>query len=165
MASSFDVFLVLHPFRANIREFQILMRPLGDLETAYLRGAEGFYAHRIDTALVVLRFSERAIERLGERMIALFAGRSGLPMVVPDKLTADQRRAFFLEHLTGYNTYVQHYAARDEEYPLLERVVVSLAEHVQGLPASPGSHLFDIESELPVYGDWRRHRLGSVAGW
>jgi hypothetical protein len=164
MASSFDVFLALHPFRANIREFQILMRPLGDLETRYLRGAEGFYSHRIDTALVVLRFSERALEKMDERTVALFAGRSGLPMIIPDKLSAEDRRRFFLEHLTSYNTYVQHYASRDEQYPLLERVVVSLAEHVRGLPASPDSHRFDIASELPVYGDWRRHRLGSVAG-
>ena len=164
MASSFDVFLVLHPFRANIREFQILMRPLEDLEAHYLRGAEGFYSHRIDTALVVLRFSERAMEHLGERTIALFAGRSGLPMVIPDRLSSADRRRFFLEHVTNYNTYVQHYAARGEDYPLLERVVVSLAEHLQGMPWSPDSHKFDIARDLPVYGEWRRHRLGSVAG-
>src|SRR5215207_7683970 len=92
-SESHDVYLVLHPFADNVREFRILVRPLGDMDQRYLEGAEGFYRGDLDTALLVLRF----------------CGRSGLPMVIPSRLDAAQRRAFFLEHLSGYTTYVQLY--------------------------------------------------------
>src|SRR5262245_58444972 len=123
-AESHDVYLVLHPFAGNVREFRILTRPLGDLDLRYLAGAEGYYRDDLDVALVVLRFTQRAYERLGDKLVGLFCGRSGLPMVIPDRLDATQRRSFFLEHLSGYTMYVQLYPGDHEPLPLAERVLV-----------------------------------------
>ena len=35
-AESHDVYLVLHPFAGNVREFRILTRPLGDLDLRWM---------------------------------------------------------------------------------------------------------------------------------
>jgi hypothetical protein len=158
---SHDVYLVLHPFRGNVREFGILVRPLADLDQRYLAGAEGFYAPEIDTALVVLRFTRRAYHRLGDRHVELFVGRSGLPMVVPERLNAEARRRFFLEHLSGYSTYVQLYPSSDQ-VGLAERVLINLTDHIvdPGAPRTDQELCFDIEAELPVINP-RRPRLSS----
>lgn len=144
---SHDVYLVLHPFAGNVREYRILVRPLGDMDQRYLAGAEGFYRPDLDIAMVVLRFTPRAYERLGDKLMSMFCGRSGLPMVVPGRLDASRRRAFFLEHLSGYTTYVQLYP-EDGALPLAERVLVHLEEHLAGR-AAPGVS-FDIEAHLPI---------------
>jgi hypothetical protein len=147
---SHDVYLVLHPFAGNAREFRILVRPLGDLDQRYLAGAEGFYRGDFDIALVVLRFTPRAFERLGDKMVQMFCGRSGLPMVIPGRLDAARRRAFFLEHLSGYTTYVQLYPD-ESALPLGERVLVHLEEHLgQRGQRAVGAVGFDVEANLPV---------------
>src|SRR5690349_13406038 len=108
-ADSHDVYLVCHPFATMVGEFRSLLHALGDLDAHHLAGAEGFYRGDLDTALIVLRFTLRAHRRLGDGLIEMLAGRSGIPLVVPDRLDADARRAFFLDHLSGYTTYVQLY--------------------------------------------------------
>ncbi len=149
---SHDVYLVLHPFAGNVREFRILVRPLGDLDERYLSGAEGFYRADLDVALMVLRFTREAYERLGDRMMAMFCSRSGLPMVVPSRLDPLQRRTFFLEHLSGYTTYVQLYPGESEDQaPLGERVLIHLADHLGSRSERALDQVhFDVEAHLPV---------------
>lgn len=148
---SHDVYLVLHPFAGNVREFRILVRPLGDMDQRYLSGAEGFYRADLDVALLVLRFTARAHERLGDRLMAMFCGRSGLPMVIPSRLDPNQRRAFFLEHLSGYTTYVQLYPDVDDETALAERVLVHLTDHLGPRSERTVDQInFDVEANLPV---------------
>jgi hypothetical protein len=150
MERSFDVYLVLHPFRDNAREFQILVRPLADLDAACLAGAEGFYRPSIDTALVALRFSEEAIARIGERMALGVASRCGLPLIVPDRLSHEERRHFFLTHLSHYSTYLQLYQSAHEHAGLAERVIGALTEHLAALPHAP-PRPFAPDAELPLH--------------
>jgi hypothetical protein len=161
-AASYDVYLVLHPFRANVREFQILTRPLGDLDALYLDACEGFYAPEVDVALAVLCFSQRARARLGPKLIHQFAGRSGLPMVVPEQLPTELQHQFLIEHMEIYTTYVQQYASKAETMPLVERTIVRLAEHLDPLPRprTETELLFDVEAELPVLNPRKRARPG-----
>ena len=153
-----DVYLVLHPFADNVREFRILVRPLGDMDERYLQGAEGFYRGDLDTALLVLRFSPEAVERLGEEGMAELCGRSGLPMVIPSALDSMERRSFFLEHLSGYTTYVQLYPGDagdpdlpyEEPPPLGERVLAHLEDHISRYHMAVEPASFDVEANLPV---------------
>jgi hypothetical protein len=159
MAPTFDVFLVLHPFRDNVAEFQIMLRPVCDLRRKQLVGADGFYRPRIDTALLVLRFSPGLLDYWGDKIITLFASRCGLPMVVPAELSPRERRRFFLEHLSRYDTYVQQYWDPHEALPLPVRVLEHLREHLDDDPVDAVA--FDPRS-LPLHGARRTSRLDSV---
>jgi hypothetical protein len=163
MERSFDVYLVLHPFRESVREFQILVRPLADLDATCLSGAEGFYRPSIDTALVALRFSDATVARIGEEMALVVAARCGLPMVVPDRLSPDDRRAFFLSHLSRYTTYLQLYQSAFEPAGLAERVIGALAEHLT-TAAPTRARPFDPHAELPLSNPRRRPRRLSSHG-
>jgi hypothetical protein len=145
LADSHDVYLVCHPFATCVGEFRVLLHALGDLDAHHLAGAEGFYRPDIDTALVVLRFTLRAHRRLGDGLLEMLAGRAGVPMVVPDRLDADERRSFFLDHVSRYSTYVQLYPGTGEAVPLAELVAVRLAEHAE----PEGGATFD-PSRLPL---------------
>ena len=152
MGDHYDVILVLHPFRNNVREFQILVRPLAVLDSEYLVGTEGLFNPKTDTALIVLRFSEEAVKRLGAYTVHLFAGRSGLPMIIPAKLTPEERRKFFIEHLTAsYNVYVQLYPASDEPGSLVERSLTTLCGHIETLPHIEPPADFDIQRSMPLF--------------
>lgn len=160
---TYDVFLVLHPFVDNIREFQVLVRPLADLQRRYLAGADTYYCRKIDTALVALRFPTRVEERWGRRLIHLLAARPGLPMVIPRTLSVTERREFFLQHLTRYTTYLQHYPHRDETMPLVERAVLNLADHLRGSPRPASDCYFNVARHLPLYHHKRRGGTAQVA--
>ena len=152
MGGSYDVILVLHPFRNNVQEFQILARPLAVLDGEYLIGTEGLFNPKTDTTLIVLRFSEDAAKRLGPYTIHLFAGRSGLPMIVPAKLTPAQRRKFFIEHLTAsYNVYVQLYPVAKEPGSLVDRALNTLSGHIETLPYIEPPADFDIQRSMPLF--------------
>lgn len=152
MGGSYDVILVLHPFRNNVREFQILVRPLEALDEEYLLGTEGLFNPKTDTALIVLRFSEEAAKRLGAYTIHLFASRSGLPMIVPARLEPEQRRRFFIEHLTpSYNVYAQLYPSADEPASLVERAIDTLTGHLETVPYIEPSPSFDIQRAMPLF--------------
>src|SRR5262249_33935983 len=112
----------------------------------------------IDTSLIVLRFTLRAHRRLGDGLIEMLAGRSGLPMVIPDRLDPSARRAFFLDHVSLYTTYVQLYPGADPE-PLAERVAMRLAEHA----CPEGDAGFDT-GRLPVVNDRTVRRYRSSMG-
>lgn len=157
---TYDVFLVLHPFRDNLAEFQILVRPLAQLDHHHLVGAEGYYARRIDTALLVLRFSEQIVHQLGAPAIHALAARPGLPMVVPAQLGPAQRRQFFLDHLTRYRVYVQQYPDRDDHCSLPVRTIGCLGEHVAAMPPPSADVRFDATRELPVFRVQRRAQRG-----
>lgn len=159
-STTYDVFLVLHPFRENVAEFRILVRPLSELGRKHIVGAEGFYDGSIDTALLVLRFPEELVEHWGPTIINTFAKRTGLPMVIPSELSPRSRRQFFLEHVSRYDTYVQQYWDETETTALPVRVLEHLEEHVAGLAPPSRSQYFDARAVLPVHG--RRHRLDSV---
>lgn len=144
LADSHDVYLVCHPFAKHVTSYRSLLHGLGDLDGHHLAGAEGFYRPDLDTALIVLRFTLRAHRRLGDGLIEMLAGRSGLPMVIPDRLDPSARRNFFLDHVSRYTTYVQLYPGPDP-VPLAERVAVRLAEHA----SAAGDSTFDT-MQLPV---------------
>jgi hypothetical protein len=165
---TYDVFLVMHPFRDNVAEFQILVRPLASVEEhRHLVGAEGYYARCIDTALLALRFPERMVQRWGSRTILVLAGRTGLPMVVPSELAPAQRRHFFLDHLTRYRVYVQQYPDRNDHSSLAVRTLQNLAEHVAAMPPPSRDTHFDAARELPLHGRRQsgRYRLDSAPGF
>ena len=151
MDATYDLFLVLHPFRDNVTEFQIMVRPLASLEHHQLLGAEGYYARRIDTALLVLRFPRRLVVHRGAPAIHALVGRTGLPMVVPDELGPAQRRRFFLDHLTGYRVYVQQYPDRDDHCSLAVRTIGCLAEHAAAMPPPSHDVHFNAARELPLF--------------
>lgn len=152
MKGSYDVILVLHPFRNNVDEFRVIARPLDELDREYLIGTEGLFNPKTDTALVVLRFSEEATRRLGAPTVHLFAGRAGLPMILPTKLTPVQRRRFFIEHLTAsYNVYVQVYPSSDEPGSLVDRTLVTLSGHIETLPYIEPPANFDIQRSMPLF--------------
>ncbi len=153
---TYDVFLVLHPFLDNIREFTVLSRPLGDLQRRYLGGADAYYCEKIDTALIALRFPKRVEERWGAQLIHLLAARPGLPMVIPGTLSNAERRAFFLQHLTRYTTYLQHYPHRNESTPLVERAILNLADHLKSTPRPAKDCYFNVARKLPLYHYKRR---------
>jgi hypothetical protein len=161
MSRTFDVFQVCHPFRDNVREFQILMRPLADLEPVHLIDAEGFWHPGLDTAIVSMRFDPVATSRVGESMLLTLAGRSGLPMVVPSRLSPAQRSAFFMDHLSRYSTYVQQYHEPRESSSMLERVLGCLAAHIADEPRR-STRIFDVH-ELPLINPRRRRRMASAA--
>lgn len=160
---TYDVFLVLHPFRDNVREFQVLVRPLADLQRRYLAGADAYYCHKIDTALIALRFPQRVEERWGRRLIHLLAARPGLPMVIPRTLSNAERRGFFLQHVTRYTTYLQHYPHRDESMPLVERAVLNLADHLREAPPPASDCYFNVAENLPLHHHKRRGGTVPVA--
>lgn len=129
-----------------------MVRPLEALDAEYLLGTEGLFNPKTDTALIVLRFSAETAKRLGAYTIHLFAQRSGLPMIVPAKLTPKQRRRFFIEHLTAsYNVYVQLYPSADEPYPLVERTLLTLSGHLETIPYMEPPADFDIERAVPLF--------------
>lgn len=161
MSSTFDVFLVMHPFRDNVREFQILVRPLADLEPVHLVDAEGYYNPNLDTAAVSMRFDRRAVASLGEPALLALAGRSGLPMVVPARLSGVERQRFFLDHLSRYSTYVQQYYEPREATSMVERVLACLAAHTASDPAR-AARSFDVH-DLPLINPRRRRRMASAA--
>jgi len=164
--ATYDLFLVMHPFRDNVAEFQILVRPLAALEERHLIGAEGYYARCIDTALLVLRFPEKMVQRWGSKVMLVLAGRTGLPMVAPSELAPPQRRQFFLEHLTRYRVYVQQYPDRNDRTPLAVRTLASLSEHVSAMPPPPRDAWFDAARELPLHGrPAPRMRFDSAPGF
>lgn len=162
MAEPHDVFLVLHPFRENVPEFQILLRPISELGPHRLSGAEGFYDPTIDTALLVLRFPGELVDHWGPRIINLFASRCGLPMVVPSELSPTARRQFFLGHVSKYDTYVQQYFDPDEKLALPLRVLRVLADHVADMPAPARGCYFDTRM-LPLHGPRRPRRASTMA--
>ena len=160
--STYDMFLVLHPFRDNVREFHVLAAPFATLSTRHVHSVEGYYAPRIDTALIALRFNHLLLERWGHDAVHTFAARSGLPMVVPQQLTARARRRFFLRHLSGYSTYVQNYPSTATTEPLVPGVIQSLCDHLDSEPVVLNPSALDMDSELPLF-DGRR-RFASVWG-
>jgi hypothetical protein len=161
MSPTFDVFQVMHPFRDNVREFQILMRPLADLEPVHLVDAEGYWHPGLDTAVVSMRFDPRAAGRVGESGLLTLAGRSGLPMVVPNRLSPLQRQQFFIDHLSRYSTYVQQYHEPRESTSMLERVLACLAAHIAHEPRRPTRN-FDVH-DLPLINPRKRRRMASAA--
>lgn len=160
-STTYDVFLVLHPFRENVAEFRILVRPLADLGRKHIVGAEGFYDRHIDTALLVLRFPEDLVEHWGPKIINTFAQRTGLPMVIPSELSPRRRRHFFLEHVSRYDTYVQQYWDDTETTALPVRVLEHLEQHVADLGPPSRSQYFDARAILPVHGTRRLDSVGA----
>ena len=157
---TYDVFLVMHPYRRNLAEFRVLIRPLRE-SARCLAGAEGYYCDPLDTALVALRFHRPADERHISRILAI-AALPGLPMVVPEQLSARERRYFFLQHVTRHGTYVQQYANYQDRTPLVERVLETLSQHLAPTISTHAGRGFDVERELPLYSastqTRRRHR-------
>ncbi len=162
LTATYDIFLVLHPFRDNLREFQVLAQPIAELSARHVHSVEAYYAPRIDTALVALRFSQLVVDRWGLDVVHAYAARTGLPMVVPGQLSARYRRRFFLRHLSGYSTYVQHYPRAACKAPLVENAIQSLWEHLASDDTELLPCAFDPVRDLPLF-DGRR-RIGSVWG-
>jgi hypothetical protein len=142
-APTYDVFLVLHPFREVVPELKILMRPVMHLEAHHLVGAEGYYAAATDAALINLRFHRDRADRIGHGSVVAMLGELGLPAFAPEELSDEEKHSFFLDHLAAYSTYVQHYAVHEADGPpLFDRVIDSLAEHT--IPGEPTAGVFDL---------------------
>lgn len=149
-----DVYVLLNPFRCNVREFRILTRVLEDLGGDELEAAEGFYAPDIDAALIGACFTSAAHSRLGVEGMQVSVARCGLPMVVPARLDLATARRFFDEHLLRYDTYVQLYPSVEEPMGLFERIVQRLGEQVVLRPraGTESDYNFDLRHEVPVIG-------------
>jgi hypothetical protein len=161
-----DVYVLLNPFRGNVREFRILTRVLADLgrDNDDLEAVEGYYAPDIDAALIGACFTPDARSRLGLEGMQASVARCGLPMVVPARLDEAAAARFFDEHLLRYDTYVQLYPSAAEPLGLFERMVERLGEQVVLRPraGTDSDYNFDLRRELPVIGvrhaplSWRR---------
>lgn len=158
-----DVYVLLSPFRENVREFCILTRVLADLDAEQLDAAEGFYAPDVDAALVGLCFADGVRRRLGPRGIQETVARTGLPMVIPATLSPADAHRFFGEHLSRYDTYVQQYPNLGEPLCLVERIVRRLGEQTALRPraGTESDYLFDLRGEVPLV-DARKPTL---PGW
>jgi hypothetical protein len=131
---SYDVYIVLHPFRALVHEFAETIRPVAECECEQLTGVEGYYCEAIDSAILNLRFRVDFVSLLGSRRVIELVSRWGRPVIAPAELAEDERTRFFLDHLSRYSTYVQQYPNRDEGRPMLLRVLDSVAAHVVPAP-------------------------------
>jgi hypothetical protein len=160
-----DVYVLLNPFRGNVREFRILTRVLADLGSDELEAVEGFYAPDIDTALIGALFTADARSHLGVSGMQARVARCGLPLVVSARLDNAAAARFFDEHLRRYDTYVQLYPSASEPLGLFERIVAQLGEHVATRPraGTDSDYNFDLRHEVPVLGarhatmpPWRR---------
>jgi hypothetical protein len=151
MSDSYDIYLVLHPLRDSVPEFQVLLRPLEPLGGDYLLGVDGYYNPETDTALLALRFSQQTADRLGSLALHLYTSRSGLPMVIPARLSATERRRFFIEHLSEYVIYLQQYPAAGEDMSLIARSINALVHHIEPLPRPAVARAFDPSSDLPLF--------------
>jgi hypothetical protein len=151
MSDSYDIYLVLHPLRDSVPEFQVLLRPLEPLGGDYLLGVDGYYNPETDTALMALRFAQQTVDRLGSLALHLYTSRSGLPMVIPARLSATARRRFFIEHLSEYCIYLQQYPAAGEDMSLIARSVNALVNHIEPLPRPAVMRAFDPSSDLPLF--------------
>ncbi|HVK71703.1 MAG TPA: hypothetical protein VM734_00220 [Kofleriaceae bacterium] len=146
-----DVYLLLNPFRCNVREFGILTRMLADLDDG-LEAVQGHYASELDAALIGLCFSHGARRRLGPRGILDMVARTGLPMVVPERLSYADAHHFFLEHLARFDICVVQHAAAGAPVRLVEGLVRRLGEEVARRPraGSESDYAFDLRDELPL---------------
>ena len=156
MADSYDVYLVLHPFRGNVARLRALVRPLARIDRIYLSSVEIFYRLASDTALAVLSFSRHAQAHLGEDSIHLLALRSQLPMIVPARLPMEERRRFFLEHLSGYEMYQPPSPAGCGELPPVEHAIERLAEQLTSVTGPFPIPLHDTTDDLPLFHPWWR---------
>lgn len=149
-----DVYVLLNPFRCNVREFRILTRVLADLDRDDLEAVEGYYAPDIDAALIGTCFTPDARSRRGVEGMQTCVARCGLPLVVPARLDAAAARRFFDEHLLRYDTYVQLYPSAAEPLGLFERIVERLGEQVVLRPraGTESDYNFDLRLEVPVIG-------------
>jgi hypothetical protein len=160
-----DVYVLLNPFRCNVREFRILTRVLADLGSDDLEAGEGYYAPDIDAALIGACFTSDARSRLGVEGMQACVARCGLPLVVPARLELAAATRFFHEHLRRYDTYVQLYPSAEEPLGLFERIVERLGDQVTLRPraGTESDYNFDLRQEVPVIGvlhatlpSWRR---------
>lgn len=159
-----DVYVLLNPFRCNVREFRIITRVLADLDSDDLEAVDGYYAPDIDAALIGTCFTAAARARLGVEGMQACIARCGLPLVVPARLDAAGVARFFDEHLLRYDTYVQLYPSAAEPMGLFERMIVQLGEHAVLRPraGTESDYNFDLRHEVPVIGvlhelpSWRR---------
>jgi hypothetical protein len=160
---TYDIYLLMRRFRAEAMAYRAQVRPLAPLEFGYLSSAEGFYSPRLGSALLGLRLDERAVARMGHDSLTWLLERCDLRYVIPARLVPDQRRRFYLEHLTRYTTYVQQYPDRQESVPLLERVLLHLAQHV-GARIDAAVRPAEATGAGPYAASGRRHgRAPSVA--
>lgn len=150
MAATYDVFLVLRPFRHNVSELQLLLAPLARLGRSHMASADGYYSDELDTALVALRLHAEVFARLGHEGIRALVDGTGLPVIVPCVLEPEARERFLREHLSRYSTYVQLYPHGCESAPVAERVVQALAAHFSLRGSTAGPVLYDLEGELPL---------------
>ena len=154
MSASYDVYLVLHGFCANVDRYRLMVAALSPVGREYLPEVEGFYQASLDTALLTLRFSSHAVAHLGEDSLHLLAHRSRLPMIVPACLDTPQRRRFLLEqrpsfelHLTASADDASDLSPPEQAFELLARRVPLLADpHALG-------HL-DHSEDLPLFHPW-----------
>jgi hypothetical protein len=125
--ASADLFVVLSPFSTLIPRLEIVLRPLLVLEDRVL-GLEGYASASADAALVNLRLPRVIAERLGLDQILRAMAADGLRAVCPDRFSTGERRAFYLEYLASYDTYIQVYGAGRG---LLLELVAALADHLR----------------------------------
>jgi len=125
---TYDIYLLMRPFRELVSELRHLLEPLHGLEERLAVGAEGYYAPRLDTALLAIRFDRAQAARLGQKRLRSLVASVGLPIITPETLSFEHRCQFFLEHLANYTTYVQQYRSCGEP-SLIDRVVADLADH------------------------------------
>lgn len=161
MAATYDVFLVLRPFRHNAGELRLLLAPLAHLGRTHLAGADGFYSDELDTALVALRLHAEVFARMGHEGIRQLVDGTGLPVLIPCVLEPAARERFLHVHLPRYTTYVQLYPHGCESVPVAERVVLALAEHFDPSAPAPRPVLHDLDGELPLPlpVPWPAHRI------
>lgn len=163
MGESYDVFLVLHPLGSIPAQNRARLKPLEPLEC--LLGVDTYYDQDTDTAVLGLRFAAQSLERLGAYTVHLYCSRSGLPMVVPARLSPGERRRFFMEQLGRYGVYVQQYPAKDDPAPLVVRALDTLISHVAALPRPTQQRSIDLSREFPLFNPRRGvARRASTAG-
>lgn len=127
-----DIYLLMRPFRQVAGELRLLVQPLHELENRLALGAEGYYSERLDAALLALRFDRTAAESLGHQRLHALVASTGVPTITPEQLSFERRCTFYLDHLTNYTTYVQHYRSASASESMIDRVLANLVGHIGG---------------------------------
>lgn len=123
----YEVFLVLHPVSSRLGELGHALEPLIAGEAPF---TDLDVYHRIgsDTALIALHFDERQMSSPDVRRLEDSARGSGLTLVDPARLSADERRAFFEVRLPQFELIARGLnRARDTMVVLADRMGVPQA--------------------------------------
>jgi hypothetical protein len=123
----YEVFLVLHPVSSRLGELAHALEPLIAGEAPFT-DLDVYHRAGSDTALIALHFDERRMSSPDVRRLEDSARGSGVTLVDPARMSADERRAFFDVRLPQFELIARGLSrARDTMIVLADRMGIPQA--------------------------------------